>query len=700
MCFKYKISMDVNVIVIKCQILVFIILSQEPYVKAIRDNHVCHVSGTCVNWSNRNLSYIPKLPENTECLIFENNMLPNVTQGTFSNVSKPEKMLQLYLWRNGITFLSEDAFAGFAHLEYLELSGNKVQNDDIKLLLGSTCSNKHLKTLKLNSMMNLLIQEDTFSLMNETQLTAIHLMGNNIRNFSKSILQRMLNIRTLVLDMNLIQDLEFPEMVNLYELRMKGNRLYRVPNFCSTHTDSLSLVPNLGRLKLDYNKISSITNNTFQCLRNLTHFGIEGNLLSLIPNGVLSRTPNIILFNANQNTGHKALIEPRAFISQTLQTLEIGFDGAAQSIFISVSETFKHLPNLTTLEIDYIDMFNLSDTSLSKLLSPLTNLRYFKCYKCRIKHDPLIFLENKHYLTKINLKVNEIKTISGDTFRNNPSLKQLYLSENKIGHMKQSKEFLNSLEVVDLSVNPFVCDCELQWFISWFQSNHHTRISNPNRYTCSSPSKLAGKRVANVKFSYRQCHPFSTVEWFGMIGGPVIIVIVITSVVIYRNRWNIKHYIYLMRKRRNYIQVEGDIYAYDAFVAYNQDDSLWIREHLIPALEEGHNLKLCIHERDFQIGAFINDNTVNCIGESKKIILVMSNAFATSGWCMFELKVALLKHIEDGTKVIVVLLEKIQNRNMSKSLKVLIETTTYIEWTEDHAGQDLFWNKLKDAVGI
>ncbi|XP_045157686.2 toll-like receptor 2 [Mercenaria mercenaria] len=692
--------MDVNGIVIMCWVLVFIILSQETYVKAIRDNHVCHESGTCVNCSNRNLSYVPTLPENTECLIFENNTLPNVTQGTFSNVSKPENMLQLHLWHNGITFLSKYAFAGFTHLKYLDLSGNKVKNDEIKLLLGSTSSNNHLKTLKLNSMMNLLIQEDTFSLMNETQLTAIHLMDNNIRNFSQSILKKLLNIRTLVLDINLLQDLQFPEMVNLFELRLNRNRFYRVPNFCSTDTDSSSLVPNLGHLQLNYNKISSITDSTFQCLRNLTHFGIEGNFLSLIPNGVLSRTPNIILFNADQNTGHKAHIEPRAFISQTLQILEIGFDGAAQSIFVSISETFKHSPNLTTLEINYIDMFNLSDTSLSKLLLPLTNLRYFKCYMCQIKHDPIVFLENKHYLTKIDLKSNEIKTVSGDTFRNNIFLKKLYLSRNKISHMKESKEFLDKLEVVDLSMNPFVCDCELQWLISWFQSNRHTRISHPNRYTCSSPSKLAGTHMANIKFTYRQCHPFSTMEWFGMIGGPIFLVIVITSVVIYRNRWNIKHYIYLMRKRRNYMPVGGDIYAYDAFVAYNQDDSLWIRVHLIPVLEEGHNLKLCVHERDFHVGAFINDNIVNCIGESKQIILIMSNAFATSGWCMFELKVALSKHIEDGTKVILIILEKIQNRNMSKSLKILMETTTYIEWTEDHAGQDLFWNKLKDALGI
>jgi toll-like receptor 13 len=105
-----------------------------------------------------------------------------------------------------------------------------------------------------------------------------------------------------------------------------------------------------------------------------------------------------------------------------------------------------------------------------------------------------------------------------------------------------------------------------------------------------------------------------------------------------------------MRKRRNYQVIEGNDFVYDAFVGYESVDSAWVRRRLLPVLEEEIGLKLCIHERDFQPGVFINDNIVTNMDKSRKVILVLTNAFARSGWCMFELKIAHSNQIEKETE--------------------------------------------------
>jgi toll-like receptor 2 len=84
--------------------------------------------------------------------------------------------------------------------------------------------------------------------------------------------------------------------------------------------------------------------------------------------------------------------------------------------------------------------------------------------------------------------------------------------------------------------------------------------------------------------------------------------------------------------------------------------------------------------------------------KSRKVIPVLTNAFARSGWCMFELKIARSKRIEDKTELVVILLEKINGRNMNYSLKCLFDLTTYIKWTEDLVDQELFWEQLKKLL--
>ena len=151
---------------------------------------------------------------------------------------------------------------------------------------------------------------------------------------------------------------------------------------------------------------------------------------------------------------------------------------------------------------------------------------------------------------------------------------------------------------------------------------------------------------------------------------------------------------------------------YDAFVAYDKNDRSWVVKELIPNLEapgeQGGDetsdgirepMRLCIHERDFQLGNWIEENIVTAIEQSRQIILVVSNHFLESNWCRFELEVARMQSLERGRNLIVpILLENVSLEIMPASLQFIVRKHTYIEWKEDEVLHGEFWRRLTEVL--
>ena len=121
----------------------------------------------------------------------------------------------------------------------------------------------------------------------------------------------------------------------------------------------------------------------------------------------------------------------------------------------------------------------------------------------------------------------------------------------------------------------------------------------------------------------------------------ILVVMAIITITVYKMRWHIRYWIYLIRaKHRNDSRLSNTDYVYDGFVVYCYEDREWVHEKIVPVLEEEYVHKLCIHYRDFQVGKLFVDNIVESMKESRKVILVMSNAFTRSEWCQFEVLLA------------------------------------------------------------
>nr|KAG5694111.1 hypothetical protein BaRGS_005866 [Batillaria attramentaria] len=176
----------------------------------------------------------------------------------------------------------------------------------------------------------------------------------------------------------------------------------------------------------------------------------------------------------------------------------------------------------------------------------------------------------------------------------------------------------------------------------------------------------------------------------------MLISALIITALLYRYRWHIRLMLYESfrgRQDERLRRLQNQHFQHDVFVSYASEDLPWVREHLMPGMEAGLGLRLCLHERDFIPGKNIVDNIA-----SKKVMMLFSADFARSPWCQFELAYC-LSHVMDNDDVLVVVcLHDIPSRDLTPAMRAVFKTTTYIEWADEPDAVNSFWGRLQFAM--
>ena len=139
-------------------------------------------------------------------------------------------------------------------------------------------------------------------------------------------------------------------------------------------------------------------------------------------------------------------------------------------------------------------------------------------------------------------------------------------------------------------------------------------------------------------------------------------------------------------------------YKYDVFVSYAAENLQWIQTELLPVLEDQWGLRLCVHQRDFELGKHIVDNISDSVKASDRVLLVFSPHFARSQWCQFELKYCQGCVMERDDVMVLVSLQETESRDMTGAMMAVLKTTTYIEWSDEQEARASFWGRLRLAL--
>ena len=263
--------------------------------------------------------------------------------------------------------------------------------------------------------------------------------------------------------------------------------------------------------------------------------------------------------------------------------------------------------------------------------------------------------------------------------------------------------------VVDVRNNPFDCNCDMKDFLEFFNdaklsSELGIQYNYLKNLQCTSPEYLKGRRILDLTAIDLGCF----IETETIMTAPIVILclfitllfVILVISVKYRREILILAFtrLHILLPCQSGNEPENGGKMYDAFVAYSEKDADWVMKVMTTSLEQPHQgpaFKLCLHHRDFKVGAAIAENIIESVETSRHTILILSKHFLESEWCLMEFRTAFHQSlIEKKKHLIMVNLEnKTFDENLDQDLKRCMKTLTYV-----NANDRLFFDKIVFAL--
>uniref|UniRef100_A0A8C6WT03 TIR domain-containing protein n=1 Tax=Neogobius melanostomus TaxID=47308 RepID=A0A8C6WT03_9GOBI len=563
-----------------------------------------------------------------------------------------------------------------------------------KGLLDFACGIPALKKLDIGAN-GISVLNDTL-LQSCSNLTELDISKNSMADMTEASLQMLTRLTRLTIEDNRLSrvPLAIRNMTSLTYLSFEGNDITELT--CSDFTNLYSLTV----LNLSDNRISQLSSCVLKELPRLKVLNIQNNYISQINNAFSS---SLVQLNMNDNKVqwlYKGAFENMSsLIDLKLETgvtiVQRGaFDGLGFKELQIVSferyccnspraDIFSNNNKIVNLHFTRCKDFSLD----SELFEPLTELTVLEVTNCNANSLDFLIHANLTKLEKLIFKDNELTVVNEIVFEALPSLKYL-----------------------DLSENPFVCDCSNDWFIEWAIRNKQVQVANAYQYRCSSPSSEEGRFL--LDFNVRLCWEFTGFLYF-ISSSALVLLTLLSSFIFHFLRWQLVYGYYLLlaflydsKKRR-----QGCPHIYDAFVSYNVHDEDWVYGELLYELEERQGWKLCLHHRDFIPGKAIIENITDAIYSSRKTLLwicpgsilyteptvkhsVIVNTLTCVSVCSFRL------FDEHKDVLILLFLEEISSNQLIPfyRMRKLVKSRTYLSWTQARSHKGLFWEKVRRAL--
>ncbi|KAJ8301815.1 hypothetical protein KUTeg_020802 [Tegillarca granosa] len=293
-------------------------------------------------------------------------------------------------------------------------------------------------------------------------------------------------------------------------------------------------------------------------------------------------------------------------------------------------------------------------------------------------------------------RLTKIQEVQPNIFRGLKSLKYLNISNNalrqwtfEIKHMSELKyiDFSNN-ELTDLAENirndlnemaskqnitlnlknnNFLCNCDTLDFLKWMTTSK-IKFEFFETYRCQK-SEANLVEFKNLPEIIRNLNWKCKYKWAIIIGGSVlgsVAVVVSCIAAIYRLRWVIRTWYYLLFIKRNRNRNRGgyksldeneaeDMYKYDVFFIYDDEDKRFVWKAVQKLRLQ--NIRVCFREFDFIIGSSDYKSICFAVKGSRKIVIVVSENLIDSKLCDFQIDLALTEseYRDSGLEMFLVL---------------------------------------------
>lgn len=388
---------------------------------------------------------------------------------------------------------------------------------------------------------------------------------------------------------------------------------------------------------------------------------------------------------------------------------------------------FHHDTKLTSLSLLHNRFAKLSAQMLPPL-NALVTLRLDKNILHTIAADSFADAKHLQFLSLNHNRLNWSSAEACDVFAGMSSLITLNLQNNMLQHLCEQLTAPNyttsNLHMLDLrynkfthlsaqllralnsskspnklylSYNPWTCDCGAQALHTFVKQNR-ARFPDVLELRCAD-TRLAPL----VELSYLDfCLPNLGVNARFVVGlislSAFSLILIIAALCYYKYKLQLQVWLYAHQLCLCCIS-EAELdreRKYDAFISYAHQDEHFVEHELLPGLEQGTpSFKVCIHARDWLAGAFITEQIIDSVEQSRRTIIVLSESFIASHWARMEFRMAHQCALNEGrSRIILVIYGDLVNIELlDQELRAYLKMNTYLKW-----GELWFWEKLRYAM--
>ncbi|NXU34655.1 TLR7 protein, partial [Drymodes brunneopygia] len=522
---------------------------------------------------------------------------------------------------------------------------------------------------------------------------------------------------------------DFQGLSSLKCLNLSGNAISQTLN-----GSEFSYLSGLKYLDFSNNRIDLLYQTAFKELKFLEILDLSNNQDYFLAEGVSH------VLNFMKNLGHlRKLMMNENDISTTLDTglesqslriLEfrgnrldaLWKDGNARYLSF-----FKNLTSLEELDISFnslsflpvrvfkemppsLKILNLTNNQLKSFiwgnLPSLKNLVTLDLSNNLLTNVPRELSNCTSSLQELMLRNNRIQVLTKHFLRGAFQLRYLDLSSNKIEIIKRSsfpENVINNLKMLLLHHNPFKCNCEAVWFVWWINRTQVTIPLLATDVTCAGPGAHKGKSV--VFLDLYTCELDTSYLILYALSASTILGLMVFTVMSHLYFWDVWYsYHYCVAKLKGYRRLSSPDACYDAFIAYDNEDTAvneWVLQELVERLEnqKARQFNLCLEGRDWLPGQPVFDNLSQSIQLSKKTIFVLTNRYIKSGRFKTTFYMAHQRLLDEKTDVIILIfLEKVLQKSRYVRLRKRLCRSSVLEWPTNPQSQPYFWQCLKNAI--
>ncbi|XP_021565867.1 toll-like receptor 4 isoform X2 [Carlito syrichta] len=646
-------------------------------------------------------------------------------------------------------------FSNLTNLEHLDLSNNKIQNiyhKDLQVLHPISLINLSLD-LSLNPIdfiqsgafkdirLHKLTLRSNFNSMNEMKTCIQGLAGLKVHQF---VLGEFRNERNM-------EDFDISVLNGLCNLTIKEFRFACLYHDFSDATDLFNCLANVSTISLihlNLDRLEGLPNNVrWQSLELVTckleQFptleipSLKRFIFTAHKSGYTFaefKLPSLEFLDLSRNgLNFKGCCSHTDFGTTKLEHLDLSFNAVItmSSNFLGLEQLkyldFQHshlkqtsdfpvflsLKNLLYLDISYTNIlvafrgiFNglsslqtlkmagnsFQGNLLPEIFTNLSHLTFLDLSECQLEHVSQEAFNSLLRLQLLNMSNNHLVSLDLCPYQHLKSLQVLDYSFNRIVTSKKQEllHLPSSLTFLNLTQNAFACTCEHQSFLQWVKDQRQ-HLVQVEQMVCATPLDM--QEMSVLSFRNATCQMSKTI-----ISVSVLSVLVVSFVVVLVYKFYF--HLMLLAGCKKYGRGES---TYDAFVIYSSQDEDWVRNELVKNLEEGvPPFKLCLHYRDFIPGVAIAANIIQeGFHKSRKVIVVVSQHFIQSRWCIFEYEIAQTwQFLSSHAGIIFIVLQKVEKSLLRQQVELyrLLSRNTYLEWEDSVLGRHIFWRRLRKAL--